>query len=293
MVALDFGVWHDYLSDMFFVELTRGIQDALEAHEFGTVLSGPGQALNRWVKTRAVDGLIVVGSPADDRALHQISSAGTPCVVVGNRATTGIAQVGSVVVGLRRGVKQAAQLLTERGHRRIGFLATDFLDDVCYEFRAALEALGGALPDASIVLAGHAPGDGARGLCELLARPDPPTAVLARSDGIAIGALRACHRMKLRVPADLSIIGHDDVPFAEWTEPPLTTVRVHSSELGRLAADTLFDLMAEPETALEPRVIDTELVVRDSVGEPRLWALSLPESVRLASHQDAAGTASA
>src|SRR5437016_631398 len=62
LVALDFGAWHDYLSDMFFVELTRGVQDVLEAHGYGVLLSGPGEALHRWVKTRAVDGVILMGN---------------------------------------------------------------------------------------------------------------------------------------------------------------------------------------------------------------------------------------
>src|SRR5947209_1838060 len=75
LVALDFGVRHDYLSDMFFAELTREIQDVLEAHGYGLLLSGPGEVMGRWVKTRAVDGVILVGDPADKTIPQTIARA--------------------------------------------------------------------------------------------------------------------------------------------------------------------------------------------------------------------------
>jgi DNA-binding LacI/PurR family transcriptional regulator len=291
MVALDFGPWHDYLSDMFFVELTRGLQDVLEARGYGVLLSGPGEALNRWVKTRAVDGVILAGDPADSAILHEMSRAGTPCVVIGNHAVEGLAGVGSVMVGLDQGVQQVAQLLVERGHRRIGYIASDGLDPVFCEFRAALARLGVTLSESCVVKAGHTPHDGARALYALLSRKEPPTAVFARTDGLATGALRAAHRMGVRIPEDLSIVGHDDVPFAELTEPPLTTVRVDCIELARISADILFSLLSEPGARTKPQAVRTELVVRDSVSAPRLWALAEP--VRLLAHGTEDGQAPA
>src|SRR5262249_52494129 len=155
MVALDFGAWHDYLSDMFFVELTRGLQDVLETRGYGVLLSGPGEALKRWVKTRAVDGVILVGDPADSALPHDISLTGTPCVVIGNHSVEGIGGVGSVVVGLPNGARQVARMLVEHGHRHIGYIASEQLDDVFFEFRRELERLGVALQESSMVKAGH------------------------------------------------------------------------------------------------------------------------------------------
>jgi DNA-binding LacI/PurR family transcriptional regulator len=289
LVALDFGSWHDYLSDMFFVELTREIQDVLEICGYGVLLSGPGEALNRWVKTQAVDGVILVGGSPVTVNPHEIVQTGTPCVVIGHYPIEGIRGVGSVVVGLSNGARQVAKMLVERGHQRIGYVASDRLDDVFSEFRDELTRLNVTLPDPCIVRAGYTPHDGAKGLCELLALREPPTAVFARTDGLAAGAMRAAHRMGVRIPEDLSIVGHDDVPFAELTEPPLTTVRVNCIELARLAADILFSLLSEPNAQTEPKVVHTELVVRDSVSAPRLWALSYRESVRLVAHGAADG----
>src|SRR5206468_2662794 len=95
MVALDFGPHRDYLSDMFFMELTRELQDALETHGYGLLLSGPGDVLNRWVKTRAVDGVILVGDPTDETIPQQIAETGIPCVVSGHQPVEGIQGVGS------------------------------------------------------------------------------------------------------------------------------------------------------------------------------------------------------
>jgi DNA-binding LacI/PurR family transcriptional regulator len=282
MVALDFGPWHDYLADMFFVELTRGLQDVLEARGYGVLLSGPGEALHRWVKTQAVDGVILAGDPADRTSLREIT--GTPCVVIGNHAVEGLAGVGSVMVDLREGAQQAAQLLVERGHRRIGYIASDGIDTVFCDFRDALARLDVPLTKSCLVKAGHTPHDGARALNELLRRKEPPTAVFARTDGLAIGALRAAHRLGVRIPEDLSIIGHDDVPFAELTEPPLTTVRVDCIDVARISADILFSLLSEPGMRTKPQIVRTQLVIRDSVSAPRLRALACREPGRLLAH---------
>lgn len=289
MVALDFGAWHDYLSDLFFVELTRGIQDALEARGYGVLLSGPGEVLNRWVKTRAVDGVILMGTPADTAIPGEIARAGTPCVVIGNRAVECLPGVGSVVDDLKGGVQQVARFLVERGHRHIGYIASEGLDHAFTEFRDELARLGVTLPESYVVQAGRSPHGGARVLGELLAQREPPTAVFARTDGLAIGALHAAYRMGVRIPEDLSIVGHDDVPFAELMVPALTTVRVDCTKLAHLAAQMLFFLLSEPNTPTEPQVVHTELVVRDSVCAPRLGALTYREPMRWTAHRAADG----
>jgi len=75
------------------------------------------------------------------------------------------------------------------------------------------------------------------------------------------------------VPQDLSVVGHDDVPFAELVEPPLTTVRIDCLELAKMAAVKLFTLLKEPGAQLDPSVLDTRLILRNSVAVPRRHAL--------------------
>jgi DNA-binding LacI/PurR family transcriptional regulator len=273
MVALDFGPRRDYLSDMFFMELTREFQETLEAQGYGLLLSGPGDVLNRWVKTQAVDGVIVVtGGPKEETLPRNIAQTGTPCVVIGHYPFDGIQGVGSIVVGLKNGAQQVAQLLVENGHRRIGFIGSDEPDLALFEFRAELERLGMTLPEHYVVIAGHTPRDGARALREFMAQDAAPTALFARTDGLAMGALLAAHQMGVQVPDELSIIGHDDVPFADLTVPQLTTVRVDCNELARQATRRLFALLSNPAAVYAPNTVNTRLVMRSTVSTPRSGA---------------------
>jgi LacI family repressor for deo operon, udp, cdd, tsx, nupC, and nupG len=254
---------------MFFIELTRGIQNALQSEGYGLLLTTPGEALNRWVKSQAVDGVVLVGGgPTDYCAAAEIAEMGTPCVVIGHHPLPAVPNLASVMVGLRSGARQVAQMLLEQGHERIGFIGTQREDIVLTEFQEELEKLGMGLREDRVVIAGRALEDGATAMRELLSRPDPPTVVFARRDTLAFGALRAAKSMGLQVPGDVSIVGHDDVLFAQLVEPALTTVRVDCVELGRMASETLFALLNHPEIPARARVVNTELVVRDSAAPP-------------------------
>jgi LacI family transcriptional regulator len=268
MIALDFGNWSDVLSDMFFVELTRGIQDALEARGYGLLLNSNACVLRQWVHSRAVDGVILATGGLPERKVPQeIAATGTPCVVIGHHPITGISGIGSVVVGLRNGAQQVARMLVGCGHRRIGYLGShDLKDRVLVEFREELRKQGQELLEKHCIIAGLTPADGAQGLSALLSRPTPPTAVFARTDALAAGALRAARALGVHVPKELSLVGHDDVPFADLAEPPLTTVRVNCAQLGKLATETLLLLLDQPERCPEAQTVDTELVVRASVA---------------------------
>jgi LacI family transcriptional regulator len=269
MVALDFSGWHDVLSDLFFVEITRGVQEALEARGYGLVLNTTGDALLNMVKARAVDGVILItGGPANDQIPRAISSRGAACAVIGHYPIEGIRGVGSVLVGLRSGAEEVARFLVKMGHRHIGFIGVEYPDIVHACFSAELERLGVALREENILIPGRKPSDGERAMNYLLSQSERPTAVFARTDALAAGALRATRKAGVRVPEDISLVGHDDVPFAELTAPALTTVRVDCVELGKLAADTLISLLKHPDTPCETSVVQTRLIVRETVNEP-------------------------
>src|SRR5262249_19363724 len=96
MIALDFGSRNDYLSDPFFVEITRDILETLESRGYGLLLSGHDPILDRWVRTRAVDGVILIGAPAFEDDVSEIVRVGAACVIIANRPYTEVAGVGSV-----------------------------------------------------------------------------------------------------------------------------------------------------------------------------------------------------
>ncbi|MFE4722539.1 substrate-binding domain-containing protein, partial [Streptomyces sp. NPDC056728] len=110
---------------------------------------------------------------------------------------------------------------------------------------------------------------GFTGCNQLLDLAQPPTAIFASSDQMALGAIEALRRRGLRVPEDMSVLGFDDLPEVRWSAPPLTTVRQPLSDMGKLAARVVLDLARSVAPASSRVELATELVVRASTGEPR------------------------
>jgi LacI family transcriptional regulator len=105
----------------------------------------------------------------------------------------------------------------------------------------------------------------------VLAGPDIPTAVIGGNDLSTIGALRAIHRAGLNVPRDISIIGFDDIHLAEFTEPPLTTIRLPRDEMARRVVSWLIAEIEDPATSADlGPPLETKLIVRESTD----WARS-------------------
>jgi LacI family transcriptional regulator len=159
------------------------------------------------------------------------------------------------------------------GHRRIaaitgprGWVATE---DRRRGYHAALAAQG-ILPDPSLEVEADfeiAPGRDAAG--HLLDLHDPPTAIFAFNDNLAIGALQAARDRGLRVPGDLSVVGFDDVEPATIVTPTLTTVRQPLAEMGRTAVSLLMRLLERQRFETLRVELATRLVVRESTGPPR------------------------
>jgi LacI family transcriptional regulator len=135
-------------------------------------------------------------------------------------------------------------------------------------YHAALAAAG-VLPDPQLVVASNFDIEGGRrAAAALLELDDPPTAIFAFNDPLAIGAMQAAQARDLRVPADLSIVGFDDTAEAELVTPALTTVRQPLAEMGRMAVSLLMRLLeGRPFEALHVELA-TQLIVRGSTGAP-------------------------
>ncbi|GAA3342153.1 LacI family DNA-binding transcriptional regulator [Amorphoplanes nipponensis] len=268
----------DELDSPWAVELIRGVADVAHAAGAGTVVSAvhwDETATRLWLRnlrSRACDGVIFVLSQVSAPLHTQLRRLHIPVVVV-DPAGGAAADVATVGATNWAGGLSATEHLLGLGHRRIGLIAGPRtlacsrarLDG----YRAALSAAGIGL-DPGLVAQGdfrHESGYAAGG--RLLDLAEPPTAVFATSDQMALGVYEAARRRGLRVPADLSVTGFDDLPEARWSSPPLTTVRQPLAEMGGLAAHTVLRL-ARGETLQAPRVeLATELVVRDSTAPPR------------------------
>jgi DNA-binding LacI/PurR family transcriptional regulator len=128
----------------------------------------------------------------------------------------------------------------------------------------------GLSADADDVLLGNFNAEsGYQAATQLLSRSDPPTAIFACNDLMAIGAISAARAMGFRMPRDISIVGFDDIQLAHYSNPPLTTVRQPKYEMGRLATNLLLERIQDPDMQPRARVLDTQLVVRASSSAPR------------------------
>ncbi|CAM5330855.1 LacI family transcriptional regulator OS=Streptomyces griseorubiginosus OX=67304 GN=AQJ54_25720 PE=4 SV=1 [Streptomyces griseorubiginosus] len=259
------------------MEIIRGVEEVAQAEGVGTVVSaihGRSGAARDWMRNlraRASDGVILVTSALDTVLHDELRALGVPLVVVD---PTGSPALEAPTIGAANwsGGLAATEHLLSLGHRRIGLIAGPprlLCSRARFDgYRAALEGAGLPLDESLVVPGDFHPESGFAGCEKLLDLPEPPTAIFAASDQMALGAIEALRRRGLRVPEDMSLVGFDDLPEVRWSAPPLTTIRQPLSEMGKLAVRTILKLTRN-EPPDSPRVeLGTELVVRSSTAPP-------------------------
>jgi DNA-binding LacI/PurR family transcriptional regulator len=160
--------------------------------------------------------------------------------------------------------------LLELGHRRIGCI-TGGLDAAYFAerlagYQQALQGAGLAL-DPSLAVQGSMRRDrGYQAIHQLLSMNEPPTAIFASIDMLAINVLHESAKIGINVPGELSVVGFDDIRLASMTAPPLTTVAQPKQEIGTLATEMLLERIRDPDMPARERVLDAELVIRGSTA---------------------------
>jgi LacI family transcriptional regulator len=262
----------------YFAQILSGAAEALYEHDRQVVLCPTRHSrarelslLDRLAAGEA-DGAVLVLPEESDEELGALAAHGFPFVVVDPH--TEVPDGISVVCAAHSsGAAQATEHLLGLGHQRIGVISGPQGWLASQErLRGHIAALAGRgiLPDSCYVRYGNFRLDGGReAALELLDLPDPPTAIFAFSDSMAIGAVQAATARGMTVPAELSVVGFDDTVEAALTLPGLTTVRQPLAELGRTAVSLL--LRQLENRCLEPLrgELETKLVVRDSTAPPR------------------------
>jgi LacI family transcriptional regulator len=255
------------------VEIIRGVEDVAHAAGIGTVVSAihrRASAARQWLdnlRTRSTEGVIFVTSTLEPPLQAKLRRLAVPVVIVD---PAGVPPQEAPTIGATNwaGSLRATEYLLGLGHRRIGFIAGP-PQLMCSRarldgYRTALGAAGIAVDDELIHQGDFYHEAGFAGGARLLALPEPPTAIFAASDQMALGVYEAVRQRGLRVPDDVSVVGFDDLPEVRWCSPPLTTVRQPLAEMGLLAARTVLRL-AHGERIESPRIeLATALVVRDS-----------------------------
>jgi LacI family transcriptional regulator len=219
------------------------------------------------LRGRHFDGVIMFSSDIDDPILPLLIKDGSPLVLIGRHPF--FVNLASVDVENREGAREAVAHLIQLGHRRIGIVNGQLEMEPGQArrdgYKQALLEAGFGIDPKLMVEGRFSESVAYQAALQLLDLTDPPTAIFVASDGMATGVLRAIHYRGLRVPEDVAIVGFDDLPLAQHTTPPLTTVRQPVSEMSAAAVRLLIEQI-RGEGPVTPVRLPAHLVVRQSSG---------------------------
>jgi len=265
-----------YLADPMTDQVIAGVGDVARDCGYSVLIHAglPGQpdsGLLRPVLESRVDGvLLFLSGPPEQRRWYPARAAelGVPTVVL-EEATPGDERQMSVTADNRRGARLLAEHLIAAGHRRIAFIAArqpwPMVEQRHLGYREALAEAGlERNPDFELFEGIWDAADAGAMVDRLLGLPRPPTAVMGGNDLLAIGVMRQARARGLRVPDDLAVTGFNDFAFAEFVEPPLTTVHVPGYEIGTTAARLLIEHLDGARPAAAQVTLPVELRVRGS-----------------------------
>jgi len=268
------------ITNPFFPELVKGFEDMAVQHGYEILVSSTNynsarmaQCVRRLLE-RKVEGVAIMTSEMDQPLIDQLVRRRVPSVFLDVGSVHSL--MSNIQVDYAAGINQAVEHLLGLGHRRIGFISGPLgLKSARIRRSAFLECLTrtGILKDENLAREGdHTIDGGLDAMTRLLDSKTPPTAVLTSNDLTAIGALRAVRRKGWSVPEDISLIGFDDIRFAEFTEPPLTTVALSRRELAEKAIFALLQHIEPQQTETPARgaeyTVTPVLVVRQSTSSP-------------------------
>ncbi len=265
----------DYLfRDPHLLAQISGIDAEANARGYNVLLSTAGnsnsalEAYERFVRNQVADGALVIETAAGKSGGELLARQDYPFVGLGYSEGTSCPY--AVHANDRDGARAATQHLLNKNHRRIGIIngpstgAVVATGERLLGYQQALSEAGIAYDPALMLYGDYTRASGQAAAEQLLALPNPPTAIFALNDRMAIGAIRAIQAAGMRVPEDVAVIGFDDIPTAADFSPALTTVRQPSKEVGQTAAQILFKLIEGEPVADNEIVLPAEVIIRQS-----------------------------
>lgn len=256
----------------FFAEIGRSIEAAAFGLGYSVMLCNTEADLGKELRyvdvldQKQVDGIIFVASGDRSDSLGALLHRRLPVVVVDRELPD--VDVDTVLADNPLGGYLATKHLTDLGHRRIACITgpsnlTPSAQRVT-GYQTALAEAGLPVDEGLIVHGDFHPMSGRAAALALLDRAEPPTAIFACNDLMAMGVLRAAAEMNRRVPRDLALVGYDDIELASYTNPPLTVVAQPKVEMGRTAVRLLTLRIADKSRPVTRETLPTCLVLRES-----------------------------
>jgi LacI family transcriptional regulator len=277
-VILFTGFEHPDLQHPFFQEVLVGLKHRVGALGYDLLIFATedtgefGQT--PWIRRcrhHGVDGVVLMGVDERDPEVQRLADSRIPCMAIDLDVAGG--RTGRVTSDNVAGAGQAVSHLRAVGHERIGLisgpLAMLAARDRLVGYRQALERIGVEYDDGLVVQGDFYVESGYDAMQTLLRLDDPPTAVFAASDLMAVGAIRAVHEAGLRIPDDVAIVGFDDIQLAPLLHPPLTTVRQDKEGLGAAAGQALIHMVEDTGFSPPSITLPTTLVLRETTQGDR------------------------
>jgi DNA-binding LacI/PurR family transcriptional regulator len=266
------------ITNPFFPELIREFEQVAVAQGYELLIGSTDynprkmEECARRMLGRKVDGVAIMTFGFEDAFVQRFADEDIPVALIDVAPDSG--RVSRLSVDYGAGIHQGIQHLAALGHRRIGFISGPLhLHSASARlsvFHDCLQATGIFAQNQWIVEGDHTLDGGRDAMNQILALANWPTAVMCSNDMTAIGVQHALFEANLKVPADFSLIGFDDIHLAEYTIPPLTTVRMSCRDLAQAAITSLLaHIQSDSPRPPSLAQVTTKLIVRQTTGIPR------------------------
>jgi LacI family transcriptional regulator len=263
---------HHIATDAFLPKIISGLLTTAKEHNIRILIDWvetqhQESAYFELARAKRIDGMILSTPRLDDTAIKALESTEVPTVLMGSIAgsTLPFVDVDNV-----QAAEKAAAYLVGLGHREIACISNASAEysaapERVQGFRNALAKAGIAVNERLVAYADFTPESGYRCMKSLLESGERFTAAFVASDNVAIGAKAALREAGLRIPDDVSLVGFDDIPWAMYSDPPLTTIRLPAETLAVQACNLLLELIqGEKSWGNHQIILETELIVRKS-----------------------------
>ncbi len=273
-IGLIFPTSGPRFSDPFFVEFLAGVGNAAAERGYDLLVStqAPGdgelRVYRQKVQSRQVDGFVIVRTRRQDARIQYLQDIDFPFVSFGR--IEGEMDFPFVGVDGTFGMKLVAEHLIGLGHRRMACIAPPpdlmFSDHRLSGLHDVLRLHGLELADEDVIVGDLTQKSGFEAAVRLLDRSQPPTAIVACNDLMALGVMSAIQERGLEVGKDIAVTGFDDIPMAEHSHPPLTTVHQPIYQIGKRVCGMLIQILRGEELLSHHVILEPKLIVRHSCG---------------------------
>lgn len=262
------------IQNPFFVDVVRGVEDYAYQNNFAVMIGNFGQDEKKEklyldiFQSENIDGLIVAPIHGKDKGIVNLVKNDIPVVCI-DRGLTEI-EVDVVKVDNEFGAFNAIDHLLGQGHRRIAFISGNFKIPTYIErlagYKKALIKYGVPFDESLIFARDTDYKSGFEIANKILELENRPTAIFSGNNLLTLGALEAIHAKEIEIPKSISIIGFDDMPWSISLNPPLTAVRQPGFDMGKKAAEMLYERIMNPAKKKENVILKTELMLRKSTA---------------------------